>query len=280
MLIRLCCMLGVLALPALAQTGTSQTLAPQTPATAVSAPQALGSPVSAPQVLAPQSLAPHSIAPNPGKVEAAPSAAPVSNKRGRAPTGSAAAGPSDDRNFIKALAEASLADTALAKAAETKSNRYEVKSFAQQMAKDQAGVTKRLGEFAGQAKVSLPAQLDDRRKSSQAKIEQASAQNFDAAYMASQIQSLRRAAVLCERHALAGENLALRKFASSRLPVIRQLLRQAESISSGVSNSVVASAAPRQTSSGSADLALGSPAQASPAHASAGKLADKTTTKP
>lgn len=245
MLMRLCGLIGLIALPALAQTGepTRLTLNPSGSEPSASMPRSRPAP--------------------------APATANVANpKAGQAVAGDGSAGrgasgqegvAADDGNFVKSLTQTAMADVALAKVAELKARRWDVKDLAKRMAADHEKANQQLGNIARKLKITVPGAIDDRRKAGQGRLEQVSAEDFDAAYLIGQLHSYRRTIVLLERHVWAGESPELRRVASWRLPQIREFVRQAETIWSDLPRPRVASAAAKPTFSGQSQRALSPP---------------------
>jgi putative membrane protein len=129
--------------------------------------------------------------------------------------------PSLDLNFATTAAEAGAAEITEAQLALKKSQRPDVREFAQNMVRDQSAANGKLAAIAKQLGVQLPAGLSADDQKEVATLDALPEDAFDQAYIGVQIAAHDSAVSLFASERDAGEEQHLKAFASSTLPVLK-----------------------------------------------------------
>jgi putative membrane protein len=147
----------------------------------------------------------------------APGAAPAP------PATSQTAAKSTDQTFVREASAAGLSEVAEAEAALKKAKRLDVRKAAQQLLTDHTAANEQLRALAQGKNMSLAATAAPKAATS-------TTTDFDAAYVASQINAHQDAIALFEAEAKTGSDNDLREFATSTLPTLRQHLSMMQSL--------------------------------------------------
>jgi len=124
-----------------------------------------------------------------------------------------------------------------AQLAQQRATRPTVKTFAAMMLRDHGKSQADLKQALSQSGQTLPAggALTSGQQQGLADLAKASAQDFDKAYMAGQVQAHQDALTLMQDYAQNGDNPALRAFAGQAAPVVQSHYQMARSLSDQLS---------------------------------------------
>jgi putative membrane protein len=124
-----------------------------------------------------------------------------------------------DRMFVMGAHQSNLAEIAAGKLAQSKGS-AEVKDLGAMLVADHTKLDAALRKVAAAAQVSLPAAPNAEQKAMQAKLAKASADEFDAMFVAGQIAGHAKAMALGEKELKSGSDAAVVKSAKDAAPVI------------------------------------------------------------
>ncbi len=133
-----------------------------------------------------------------------------------------AAESSSDTSFYRTLAEGGMAEVDLGKLATQKSTNPKVKNFAQMMVKDHSAANEKLESLASAQHVALPKTLDAAHDAEKTKLEGLTGQNFDKAYIQSQVKDHEKTLNLLEKEISSGQDPQAKALAQQVLPTIRE----------------------------------------------------------
>lgn len=99
----------------------------------------------------------------------------------------------------------------------------DVKAFAQQMITDHTANTQKLMQTVegNGGEMTAPESLDEQHQAMLDKVEDASGENFDAAYIDAQVMAHQQSVALFSSYAENGDNETLKAFAAQQLPVLQ-----------------------------------------------------------
>ena len=153
-----------------------------------------------------------------------PSATPETS---RSDTNASARVNSTDRDFVEKATNANLAEIKMGQLAAEKASASDVKQHAQKMVDDHTKVNDDLKRIADQEGVSVPTDLDSSAKSEYDKLNGLSGADFDREYMSNLKKDHRDAIDLFQKETRSGSDPAIKRFASSTLPSLREHLQMA-----------------------------------------------------
>ncbi len=134
-----------------------------------------------------------------------------------------------DQQFIDTAAAAGASEVETGKMATQQAGSRAVKSYGSRMVHDHTAANKRLMALAQREKLTPnPPPMDT------GSLAGLSGAEFDKAYMTSQVQAHQSVVGAFEAEAKGGQNAALRSFARSSLPMLRNHLKQAEALAKRV----------------------------------------------
>ncbi|MBV9862324.1 MAG: DUF4142 domain-containing protein [Alphaproteobacteria bacterium] len=137
-----------------------------------------------------------------------------------------------DRDFIQQATIAGLAEVELGQTAEQKAQSPAVKEFARRMVVDHTKANNQLAPLAKAAGVTQPMQLDAEHSAMKSSLQNLSGAAFDQSYIQGMVQDHEKVIQLFQHEASAGQDAALKGFATETLPILQQHLQMAQSISS------------------------------------------------
>jgi putative membrane protein len=155
------------------------------------------------------------------KQSSATSASQKSDKGGRAA----------DANRLKDLAQANMAEIEAGKLAAQKAQSAEVKKFAQRMVDDHSKQLEEIKKLAQTKGIELPTAPDAKHQGAIKKLQSASGEDFDKAYMRQQVTDHRDALKLAQRTAKGARDAELKSSAQKAAPEIQEHLKMAQQIS-------------------------------------------------
>ncbi len=136
------------------------------------------------------------------------------------------------RKFIEKAGVSNLYEIESSELALKQAQDPEVREFAQRMVTDHSNVGKQLSDAINQAglTVVIPENLDERHREKLDRLQQASGREFDRAYLDQQQQAHEKSIKLYSEYSENGDVPALRQYASTALPSLREHMRELESI--------------------------------------------------
>lgn len=135
-----------------------------------------------------------------------------------------------DKTFVKKAAEGGLAEVELGQLATQKASSEEVKKFGQRMVDDHSKANDQLKQVAAQQQIDLPTEPSAKDKATKARLEKLSGEKFDHAYMSDMVKDHRKDVGEFAHEAKMGKDPAIKSFAESTLPTLREHLKEAEKI--------------------------------------------------
>jgi putative membrane protein len=136
-----------------------------------------------------------------------------------------------DKSFAMTAAQGGLAEVQDGQLAAQRATSPQVKQFAQHMVTDHSQANDELQQIAQQENLNLPTQPSARQGSEDRRLNALSGSAFDGAYVHDQIQAHQQTIAVFQREAQSGHDPALKSFAQKYLPIIRQHLQMAQSLS-------------------------------------------------
>ncbi|HTY69936.1 MAG TPA: DUF4142 domain-containing protein [Alphaproteobacteria bacterium] len=141
----------------------------------------------------------------------------------------AASGPSTTE-YVQQSAMTDLFEITSSRIALAKSQSPEVRDFARQMMGDQGLSTAELKQAMKDGKVmmTVPVSLDPQHERDLQVLQKKAADQFDQAYLQSQLQGHRNTLDMQRAYAQAGDNAALKRYASQATPIVQSHLARLE----------------------------------------------------
>jgi putative membrane protein len=158
-----------------------------------------------------------------------------------------------DRKFMMTAAEGGMAEVKLAQMAQTKASSQAVKDLAKTIEQDHTKANEELKRIAQMRGVDLPSSppTTGSHEKTMAKLDRASGEAFDKAYVKEMINHHKKDIKEFERESNIGMDTNLKTFASDTLPTLRNHLQMAQSASGNVKSSGSATSASDSSSTGS-----------------------------
>jgi putative membrane protein len=150
-----------------------------------------------------------------------------------------------DQVFAVAAAQAGLAEVVFGKLAEAQGGSDAVRDFGRQMVRDHGKANDRLAELAKAAGIVLPDELNTEHQAIHDRLEGLKGDDFDHAYIATQIADHQVTAQLLEYEIGAGQDEGLKGFAAETLPVVFEHLRMAQGLATEMSAQATAPPVPK-----------------------------------
>jgi putative membrane protein len=135
-----------------------------------------------------------------------------------------------DRIFAREAAIGGLAEVRFAELADPAAASDLVKRFADRMKADHGRANQQLADLAAGGHLMLPTDLDAEHAAVLAKLKTLKGEDFDRAYLDSQLQDHQRTVQLLELEIDGGQDPALQGFAAGVLPVVLQHLQMAQDL--------------------------------------------------
>ena len=140
---------------------------------------------------------------------------------------------SADETFMMSAAQAGMVEVKLGEVAAKKATQPNVKEFAAMMVTDHSKANKELQAIAAKNGVTLPSKLDAAHKEKVDKISKLSDEQFDKAYVSEMVKDHEKVAASFEKASKTAQNLELKSFAATTLPIIKTHLKHAKALASG-----------------------------------------------
>jgi putative membrane protein len=137
-----------------------------------------------------------------------------------------------DRDFVRTVAEANLAEMEASRLALSRASRPEVKADAQHLIMDHRKIHADLTELAQKKGVTLPTETDDEHKKILEHLADLNGAVFDRAYAEAMVSDHTQAVSLFEEHPKKGRDGDVRAFAEKTVPTLRMHLKMVRDLSS------------------------------------------------
>jgi putative membrane protein len=138
-------------------------------------------------------------------------------------------------DFVHTAAMSDMYEVEAGKLAAQKGQSDAVKQFGQQMAEAHTKTTEELSGISTSKniKAEIPAKLDAKHQKLIDDLNSESAESFDKAYAAQQVDAHQEAVDLFKKYATSGDDPDVKQFAEKTLPVIQHHLDEARKLPSG-----------------------------------------------
>ena len=151
---------------------------------------------------------------------------------------------SADRKAITDMAMSNMAEVEMGKLAQSKSENADIKAFATKMVDDHGKALTEVQTLAESKGVTLPAELDAKHKAMSARLEKASGDAFDKAYVKQGGVGAHKETLTKLRAASKGaKDPDVKAQVDKTIPVVQEHLKHAEQLAQGKSSSTGSSGA-------------------------------------
>jgi putative membrane protein len=133
-----------------------------------------------------------------------------------------------DKLFVRQAALGGRAEVELSKIAQQKAGAPSVRDFAKHMVDAHTKSNQQLLRIGRSLNPEIPKELDAEHQSVRNQLNEASGNDFDVAYISSQLQDHQRTANLLQWHISSGQNEQLKKYSIETLPVVMEHLEMAK----------------------------------------------------
>ena len=140
---------------------------------------------------------------------------------------------SADETFMMSAAQAGMVEVTLGELAAQKASQENIRQFGAEMVRDHSKANKELQAIAAKNGVTLPSKLDATHKSKVDEFAKLSGEQFDKAYVSEMVKDHEKVAAEFEKASKTAQNLELKSFAATTLPIIKAHLKHIKSIASG-----------------------------------------------
>jgi len=140
-------------------------------------------------------------------------------------------GANTDARAMRDLAEANMAEVEAGKVAAQKAQSEEVKKFAQHMVDDHGKMLQEVQQLAQSKGVDLPKSPSKKHQAAMKKLESASGEQFDKAYMSEMVKDHRETVKKVEKIAKSSKDAEVKGAAEKALPDIKEHLQMAQDLS-------------------------------------------------
>lgn len=135
-----------------------------------------------------------------------------------------------DQRFVKEAAEGGMGEVELGRLAELKGSGDDVRKFGQRMVEDHSKANDKLKELAAAKSFTLPEKPNARQEATKDRLMKLSGADFDKAYMKDMVQDHKKDVAAFRVESKSGRDPDVRNFATITLPILRDHLKEAESI--------------------------------------------------
>ncbi len=152
-------------------------------------------------------------------VQAQTETAPAANS---APAATAPMQVTDPAQFAAMAASSNQFEIASSTLAVERSTNQDVVAFAEQMIADHTNAAQQMMPAAEEEGITPPTDMEDRHQQMVDELEGLEGEEFDAAYIAAQVQAHDEAVALFQSYSSEGPDGPLKEFATATLPVLEQ----------------------------------------------------------
>jgi len=139
-----------------------------------------------------------------------------------------------DQEFATKASAAGLAEVNLSNLAVRSATNPAVQQFAQRMVQDHTRANQQLIQIANQKNVRLATNMDKKHQDLMNQLTKSQGAQFDRRYMRQMVQDHEEAVKLFERESKDGNDAALKQFAATALPILRDHLKMARDVANRV----------------------------------------------
>jgi putative membrane protein len=126
------------------------------------------------------------------------------------------------QQFATTAASSNMFEVESSKLAQKQAQRADVKSFAEKMIQDHTKASKDLEAAAKKAGIQVPAGMEQQHQAMLQSLQGIQRPNFDTSYIQAQFQAHDEAVQLFSSYSQSGDNAELKRFASEKLPTLKQ----------------------------------------------------------
>lgn len=137
----------------------------------------------------------------------------------------------DDVSFVIISTSCGLHEIEIAKVAEKKATRADVKAFATQMVKDHTAINDELKAAAKAARISVSQKIDETRQKHIDAFKNYTGTDFDGDYLKHTMSEHKEFVALLKQASKEAKNQELREFATKNIPVLEGHIEQAKKLS-------------------------------------------------
>ena len=135
-----------------------------------------------------------------------------------------------DASFIKKVADANMTEIQLAKIALDKSQKQDVKDFANRMIKDHGDAQDQLKSIADKMNVPIPEKVSGQHQLTIDRLSKLNGEAFDKAYAKAMVNDHTKVVAMFEKTEGKLQNSDLKKFAQDTLPKLKEHLELAKKL--------------------------------------------------
>ncbi len=135
-----------------------------------------------------------------------------------------------DKKFVRDAAQGGMAEVELGRLAAEKATSDDVKKFGQRMVDDHSKANDELKQIATSQGIDLPQDMSSKDKALKARLSKLSGASFDKAYMESMVKDHKTDVADFTKESGSGKNDAIKQFATSTLPTLKDHLQEAQRI--------------------------------------------------
>lgn len=132
--------------------------------------------------------------------------------------------------FVTMAASSDLFEVQSGQLAATNSKEASIQQFAQMMVADHTKASQELKIAAGDAKITVPAQMIDKHTAEFEKLKNAQGAAFDKAYIEAQVAAHQEALQLMQSYAQGGDSEPLKAHATKASPIVQRHLEHAQKL--------------------------------------------------
>lgn len=133
-----------------------------------------------------------------------------------------------DSHFMKKAAGGGLAEVEHGQLAQQKGSSEDFKKFGERMVTDHTKANEELKQVAAEEHLNFRQEISMKDKATKARLEKLSGEEFDRAYMKDMVTDHKADVAQFEHESKMAKDPAVKSFASSTLPVLREHLKEAE----------------------------------------------------
>jgi len=142
-----------------------------------------------------------------------------------------------DREFASKAAQGGMAEVQMGNLAQQKGSTDGVKDYGRKLVQDHTRMNNDLKDIATRENITLPAETSSEHRQNIDTLSKLSGANFDREFLRMAVDDHRKDIPEFEKEAESGQDAALKNFAASNLPTLRDHLSMAETLSGGATRS-------------------------------------------
>lgn len=135
-----------------------------------------------------------------------------------------------DKKFVRDAAQGGMAEVELGRLAAEKATSDDVKKFGQRMVDDHSKANDQLKQIASSQGIDVPQDLNSKDKALKTRLSKLNGASFDKVYMESMVKDHKADVADFTKESNSGKDDAIKQFATSTLPTLKDHLREAERI--------------------------------------------------